>query len=567
MFRLAIPFLFSSGLLYPQALIISPNPVSLRMAETGPVAISQRISIRGRDGGPVNWLATVSPDAPWLALSATAGITPATITVSPVGWRAETQPAGVYSGAVTFTAAGMAPTTVSVLWTVVARLPGPAFTYLSGPHNCTQPTSYVDPALCSVPDEKPPGSFQPPPLGGSYTDSNFGSNVKIVTGPGVYHTYSANNPLSAHNKYLMVYPSNGTFDVVDADTGKVAFTRVKANGDFFWDTYDDSVYYYPIGAAFVKHDLRNGRESTIVDYATDSHKFTRIQRGGSTGSSKDNWISFFAPNEMKICTLDLNSLRTYCADYGNVPGRPYGPIDYTLDSKGIDRISGKRFVILVAKSANPGVYSVNLTTGKLDLEFRGPEDPESNGNHDGICDPSERCMYPSHSDTLEDSAGIQYLVFNSQTESPCEVSTATYQLNKGTNILQQVELGGGKKKVLSLWKCPYPNTNGGTDEHIGCAKNAPFCVISTVSPYRSASDPPLRFPHATEIIVMRENGLEIRRLAESRSVRFKEDGDEAYWAESRAAISNDGSLVVSDSNFGLVAGVRVTLITTGFGKR
>jgi len=264
--------------------------------------------------------------------------------------------------------------------------------------------------------------------------------------------------------------------------------------------------------------------------------------------------------------LDLNSVRTYCADYGKVPGIPYGEIDYTLDSKGIDKTSGKRYVILVAKFAPPGVYSVNMKTGKLDLEFRGPEDPESNGNHDGVCDPGERCMNPSHSDTLEDSVGTQYLVFDSQTQSPCEVSTATYQLNKGTSILQQVELGGGKKKVLSLWRCPFPNTNGGTDEHIGCAKNAPFCVISTVSPFRSASDPPLRFPHANEIIVMRENGVEIRRLAQSRSVRFKEAGDAAYWSMPRAAISNDGSLVVSDSNFGVAAGVRVTLITTGFGK-
>jgi uncharacterized protein (TIGR03437 family) len=65
---------------------------------------------------------------------------------------------------------------------------------------------------------------------------------------------------------------------------------------------------------------------------------------------------------------------------------------------------------------------------------------------------------------------------------------------------------------------------------------------------------------------MRENGLESRRLAESRSVRFLEEGTEAYWAEPRAAISNDGSLVVSDSNFGAIGGVRVTLIATGFGK-
>src|SRR5260370_1193130 len=357
----------------------------------------------------------------------------------------------------------------------------------------------------------------------------------------------------------MTYLTNGTFSVVDVATGRFAFTRVNANENFCWDSYIASIYYYPSGAAVIKHDLQSGMEYTVIDYGKDGHGFTQVVRGSTTGSSKDNWISFFAPNEKQVCVLDLNTVKTYCADWGG------GTIDYTLDSKGVDEASGKRYVIVVA--GNGAFYSVNLKSGKLDLEFWGPEAPDSNGNHDGVCDPGEKCMNPSHSDTFEDSSGTQYIVFDSFTENPCEVALATYQLNKGVNILQPVELGGGRRKVMSLWQCPFPNANKGTDEHIGCAKNAPFCVISTVSPYRNPSDPPLRFPHATEIMVMRENGLEVRRLAESRSVRFWQDGfDGAYWAEPRAAISNDGSLVVSDSNFGEIAGVRVTLIATGFGK-
>jgi hypothetical protein len=120
--------------------------------------------------------------------------------------------------------------------------------------------------------------------------------------------------------------------------------------------------------------------------------------------------------------------------------------------------------------------------------------------------------------------------------------------------------------VMSLWRCPFPNDHGGTDDHVGCAKNAPMCVISTVSPIQHPADAPPRFPHATEVLIMRGNGTEIRRLAETRSVRFSEDGDSAYWAEPRAAISNDGSLVVFDSNYGNVGGVRVNLVPTGFDK-
>jgi hypothetical protein len=560
-------FFFGWSILCAQTVTVSPNLATIRMAQSGPVAPPQTVSIRASNGGALNWTATISEDAPWISLSATQGTTPTTIRVGLVGWRAEGQPAGNFSGKITFSAMNVAPTTVPVTWVVVPRMAGPVFSYLSGPAGCTRPDGYPDPALCTVPGEAPPGNFTPPAVGGSYVDANFGASVKVITGPGVYHTYSANNPLSANNRYVMTYPSNGSFDVVLAATGKVAFSRVNANQDFFWDSFDDSVYYYPNGTAFMKHDLRTGRDSTVVDYGRDGHKFTSIKRGGTTGSSKDNWISFFAQNEKQICTLDLNTVKTYCADYGSAPGLPYGGIDYTIDSKGVDKTSGKRYVVLVSQSVNPGFYSVNMATGRLDLEFRGPEDPESSGNHDGVCDAGERCMSPSHSDTFEDSDGIQYLVFDHQTESPCEVSLATYQLNKGSMILQPVELGGGKRMVMSLWKCPYPNTKGGTDEHIGCAKNAPFCVISTISPFRSAAEPPLRFPHATEIMVMRGNGLEVRRLAQSRSVRFPEEGDTSYWAMPRAAISNDGSLVVADSNFGVRGGVRVTLIPTGFGGR
>src|SRR5262249_15964979 len=268
---------------------------------------------------------------------------------------------------------------------------------LSGPKGCTQPDGYPDAALCTVPNE----NLKPPAVGESYIDPNLGASVKVMTGPGVYHSYSANNPLSAKNTYLMTYPSNGSCDVILAGRGRVGLRRIGWNGEvcenFFWDSYDDSVYYYPSGAAFIKHDLRTGLKTTIIDYSKDGHGFKSIRRGGTSGSSKDNWISFFAENEKQVCVLDLNSVTTYCADYGNA--RPaFGSIDYSLVSKGVDKGSGKRYVILVAKGASPGFYSVNLSTGKLDLEFRGPEDQERNGNHDGVCDPGEFCMNPSHSD-------------------------------------------------------------------------------------------------------------------------------------------------------------------------
>ena len=58
--------------------------------------------------------------------------------------------------------------------------------------------------------------------------------------------------------------------------------------------------------------------------------------------------------QRQLCTLDVGTAKTYCAAYGG----EYGDIDYTLDSKGVDAATGKRYVVLVAKGATPGVFSV-----------------------------------------------------------------------------------------------------------------------------------------------------------------------------------------------------------------
>jgi hypothetical protein len=173
-------------------------------------------------------------------------------------------------------------------------------------------------------------------------------------------------------------------------------------------------------------------------------------------------------------------------------------------------------------------------------------------------------MVGSHVDTLEDAAGIQYLVMNSETLAPCEVSLSTYQINKGKDLARQVELGGGRKKVITLWRCGP----GWVDEHVGCAKSAPYCVISTASVERRPGDlsQVVPTPHAGEIILMRGNGEEVRPIALSRSVFLPGGGEDNYWAAPRSAISNDALLMVSDSNFG-DRQTRVTLIESGIASK
>jgi hypothetical protein len=149
--------------------------------------------------------------------------------------------------------------------------------------------------------------------------------------------------------------------------------------------------------------------------------------------------------------------------------------------------------------------------------------------------------------------------------APCEFALATYRLNAGADILKPAELGGGRRRVMAIDKCsgpgPWPK-----DDHIGCAKAAPYCAISTT--YNVVQDPanptlPSRTPHESELLLMHDNGAEIVRLAQLRSLRFTTDGDDGYWTEPRAALSNDASLAVADSNFSQPQKVRSVIVATG----
>ena len=231
-------------------------------------------------------------------------------------------------------------------------------------------------------------------------------------------------------------------------------------------------------------------DTVVVDYGG---RFTNINSGGSSETSKDNWLSFWAEQEHNVCAVDLNTARTYCADYqaANPDNRRgWDFIDYSMITKGVDSVTGKRYVFLMASPAL-GAYSVNLSTGNLDFEYRGPELQDiSHGNHDGVCDPGEPCLGAPHADLMEDSDGKQYMVTPKGNEEPCELDLVTYSISKGIRLTDLETTGGGRHRVMNLANC---GTNW-PSYHIGCAKNAPYCVISIYSDtLRSPADShPLR---------------------------------------------------------------------------
>jgi hypothetical protein len=230
--------------------------------------------------------------------------------------------------------------------------------------------------------------MMPPARGVSFRDPNFGATVRVLSDSDCAHAYSTPSAISAGNSSVLIWCSNGP-RVVDPKRGDEIYKPPAHDRSARWDARNDSVYYFMAGAAIQKVDVAGRTVSTLVDYAKDARRFTSIQSGGTGDTSKDDWLPLWAPSEHQVCALDLDHVRTDCADYPRIPGLPVGFIDFTLIAKGIDRQTGKRYVILVA-APSLAVFSVSPAAGRLDFEYRGPEHPESKGNHDGVCDPGER---------------------------------------------------------------------------------------------------------------------------------------------------------------------------------
>lgn len=546
------------------------TPLQFRFLEGGPFGWSKTVPV-SLNGA---WSVRIEPEsAYWMSVSPDKGQGSAQITLNPVGWAAKKLPPGKHSLTVLFRGPnGAVLQSIPVQAEVVARRPDARFTYLKGPTGCKRPPEYIDEATCEVPDERPPGSFRPPLRNESYVDPNFGATVRVITDPPAVHAYSYPSAISAQNKYVLVSRRDNWTAVSPVD-GKIIRENLPANERLgtMWDAIDPETLYILQKQSVQRYNVRTGKTQTVANYAKGPIRFSSITNGGASDTSRDNWISFFAPDEREVCALDLNTGATYCSSFdrlGRVFLNPNGK--GTLIAKGIDRPTGKRYVVLVA-APTMAVFSVNLEKKKLDFEYLFPERlgaNEGRGNGDGVCDPDEACYVGEHTDTFEDENGVQFIIGEFDRPEPCAQFVYSYRINKGKDVLTPEELGGGARHLMTLQVC------GGrdvwTDFHLGCAKFANSCVISTTYGktgfQRHVRDhtPMRRSAHLSEIFVIRDNGAEIRRLMQHRSVPLSDEEAQSYWSTPRACMSNDGTLVVGDSNFGESNRQRVFVVETGY---
>jgi hypothetical protein len=554
-FALALAVLPATASLW--AVTVSPGEQTIRVAQGGPFPKSAQIVV---ENGAA-WTAAVSP-TDGIALQPNTGTGRTTVTIAPAGWWLARAAPGKHEVRVTI-GAGDSRATAKVTYEVVERR-NPRFESAWEPKGCVDVPNLApgNKAACTVPDLRPPGNFLPPMTGQSYRDPNFGTAVRILADFPSLHGYSTPSPISANNRYALISRASQPTLVSLADGKLGKSVPVPIEGTIF-DSNDDDILYAISDGAIKSYHIGTRKWKTLTDYTRKPFSFSAISFGGTGEISKDNWISFFAPQERRVCALDTATVQTYC---GQVPGS--GNIDYTTMSKGVDSTSGRRYVVLIGPRPFL-VYAVNPQTKSLDLVQQGPENLllSSTGNLDGVCDPGETCIGGGHSDTYEDAAGNQYLAAALESQAPCEYSIYTLRLNAGAKMGLPAEVGGGLTRILPLFRCG--NTDRWVDYHMGCAKKAPYCVVSTTNggfnQTRQATDrtAPTPSPYMGEVFLFGDNGAFVRRLFYHRSFSFATEEGQGYWSTPRAAIAPDGSLVIADSNFGTPNQQRVILAETG----
>jgi len=145
---------------FGQGVMVSPGQLDMLKLEGGAVSLGKKVTIQSTG----KWTATVDVD--WIQVTPASGSGNGTITViqsnTSLGMAR-----GDYKGNLTITPDTGTAVVVPVQLHMIPRGTGPQFSYLWGPVGCSQPDGLPDAATCIVPDEKPPGNFNPPAIGDS----------------------------------------------------------------------------------------------------------------------------------------------------------------------------------------------------------------------------------------------------------------------------------------------------------------------------------------------------------------------------------------------------------------
>ena len=392
------------------------------------------------------------------------------------------------------------------------------------------------------------------------------------------HQYSGISPLSVKGDKLHVLTQDSGARIIAYPGGKDLGGDNVPYPAFHWDNSDDDLGYV-IGGESANTPKKNAiyqwRVSTrkYIRYIDYAGRFTNINTGSTADTTFDNWIAFWSAAEHTVCAVDLTAKKTYCADY-NAPDEHNHLPHATFDGDFVqitpkDSKSGLRYVILEGTPASY-VYSVNEAAGNLQLVVRPEVVTPAMGhkpgqNDDGHCDPNETCLTSPHSSVVAAPDGQVYWVLSYGVEGAfngnaylCEDNQGALRLNAGALMTKPEKYagfsGGGLKLILNghcggAWPAA---------EHVGCARNGSYCVVS-FAPDLAATDPGKKRGQNWLLSFDKSGALSYQLIGATGAT-----GND-YWSSPRSALSMDATTIVYDTDSGSSKTRKVYTIGTHVG--
>jgi hypothetical protein len=376
---------------------------------------------------------------------------------------------------------------------------------------------FVEPALAHRTDSDvymPPNFFGwlPPPVGGTQTDPVFGSTIKrisnalgtpdVAAGSGaltfVMTEYSTMSPFNSDNSHLLIVHQS-YYALYDGSGRYLRDLPLEVKGDSEprWSRRDPNELYYIAGNQLKRHNIATRQTAVVRAFS----EYTTISGRGESDICFDGDHFVLVGDHHQIFVYEIST-------------DTKGPV---LDTQGLGGFDNVYITpddnVLVGWYASGGGRYHGIELYDRNMSFRRQVAPAI-----------------GHMDVTRDVDGWEVALWiNAGDVNPppdCQ------------NGLVKIRLFDGRRTCLITFDWSLAH-------HVAAPDGNGWVFVSTYSP--GDLGPLTRWPaYANELLQIRLDGSEVRRLAHHRSRPFND-----YNFTPRMAVSRDGTRIVFSSNYGL----------------
>ena len=351
-------------------------------------------------------------------------------------------------------------------------------------------------------------TFLPPDLGGSYTDSNFGTTIQRISSAAsqrnaitgspfsfITHEYSTMSPFNKDNSRILILHQS-YFALYDA-AGKYVKDcpfEVHASSEPRWSRTDSNILYFISGNQLKQYNASTDAVSVVHSF----NEYSTISGKGESDISLDGDHFVFAGDKRFVFLFQVSTktkgsvMDTAGRGFDSIYVTPNNNVTVTWFQAGTSRYTG-----------------IELFDGNMNFQ-------------------RQVSRAGGHMDFARDVNGDEVLLLiNAADPTPI-----------ADNAIVKIRLSDGKQTaLLSLdWNLAV---------HVSAPDNNGWVFIETYAP--GDPMPTAGWPvYTNELLQIKLDGSEVRRLAHHRSRPFN-----SYNYGPRASASRDGSKLIYSSNYGL----------------